>query len=49
MRPTGTVPSSHLGGIGLDLMLAALAPNDQPYMSGGSVAERHWRAAQNSR
>ncbi|MGA7862796.1 MAG: hypothetical protein WCA23_02155, partial [Stellaceae bacterium] len=26
----GAVPSSHLEGIGLDLMLAALAPDDQP-------------------
>jgi hypothetical protein len=38
------VPSSHFGGIGLDLMLAFLAPNDQSDVGGGSVAERHWRA-----
>jgi hypothetical protein len=40
-RHFGTVPSSHLGGIGLDLMLAFSAPNDQPDAGGGSVAERH--------
>jgi hypothetical protein len=33
----GAVPSGHLGGIGLDLMLAALAPGDQPDAGGGSV------------
>jgi hypothetical protein len=37
----GAEPSSHLGGIGLDLMLAGLAPNDQSDAGGGSVAERH--------
>ena len=26
----GTVPLGHLGGIGLDLTLASIAPNDQP-------------------
>jgi hypothetical protein len=50
----GAVPSSHLGehrrcdllsGIGLNLMPASLAPNDQPDACGGSVAERHRRAA----
>jgi hypothetical protein len=40
----GAVPSSHLGGVGLDLMLAHLAPYDQPHMGGGSIAERHWWA-----
>jgi hypothetical protein len=40
----GAVPLGHLGGIGLDLMLAFLAPNDQPDAGGGSVAERHRRA-----
>jgi hypothetical protein len=40
----GTVPSSHLGGIGLDLVLTALAANDEPDLGGGSVAERHRRA-----
>ena len=28
----GAVPSSHLGGIGLDLMLADLGPDDQPHI-----------------
>ena len=32
---------SHLGGIGLDLMLAFLALNNQPDAGGGSIAERH--------
>ena len=41
----GTVSLRLFGGIGLDLMLAVLAPNDQPDAGGGSVAERHWRAA----
>jgi hypothetical protein len=40
----GALPSSHLGGIGLDLMLAFLAPNDQPAAGGGSMAQRHGRA-----
>ena len=26
----GAAPSSHLGGVGLDLMLAFLAPHDEP-------------------
>ena len=40
----GAVPRSHLGGIGLNLMLAFLAPDDQPDAGGGSIAERHRRA-----
>jgi hypothetical protein len=39
----GTVPLSHLGRVGLDLMLAFPAPNDQPDAGGGSIAERHRR------
>jgi hypothetical protein len=39
----GAVPSSHLGRVGLDLMPAILAPNDQPDLGGGSIAERHRR------
>jgi hypothetical protein len=35
----GAIPSSHLGGVGLDLMLAFLAPNDQ--RDSGSTTERH--------
>jgi hypothetical protein len=35
------IPSSHLGGVGRDLMAAILAPNDQPDLGGGSVPERH--------
>ena len=35
------VSLGRLGGIGLDLMLAFSAPNDQPDAGGGSVAERH--------
>jgi hypothetical protein len=41
----GTVSLCHLRGIGLDMILAALAPNDQPDAGGGSIAERHRRAA----
>jgi len=37
--------SSHLGGIGLDLMVAFLAPNDQADAGGGSDAERQRRAS----
>jgi hypothetical protein len=37
------IPSSHLGGAGLDLMAAILAPNDQPDAGSGSVTERHRR------
>jgi hypothetical protein len=37
----GALPSGHLGGAGLDLVLAALAPDDQPDAGGGSAAERH--------
>jgi hypothetical protein len=40
----GAVPLGHLGRVGLDLMPAILAPNDQPDACGGSVAERHRRA-----
>jgi hypothetical protein len=36
-------------GSGSDLMLAVLAPNDQPDAGDGSVTERHRRAVQNSR
>jgi len=37
------LPSRHLGGIGLDLMAATLAPHDQPDF-GGNTAECHRRA-----
>jgi hypothetical protein len=37
----GAVPSSHLGGIGFDLMLARLAPHDKPDLGSGSGTERH--------
>jgi hypothetical protein len=40
-RHFGAALGSHLGGIGLDLMLAFLAPDDQPNLGGGSVAERY--------
>jgi hypothetical protein len=33
----GTVPLGHVGRVGLDLMAAILAPNDQPDAGGGSV------------
>jgi hypothetical protein len=35
----GAVPLGHLGRVGLDLMAAILAPNDQPDAGGGSIAE----------
>jgi hypothetical protein len=38
------ISSGRLGGVGLDLMLAVLAPNDQSDACGGSVAVRHRRA-----
>jgi hypothetical protein len=38
------VPTSHLAGVGLNLVPAILAPDDQPDAGGGSVAERHWWA-----
>jgi hypothetical protein len=33
----GAVPSSHRGGIGLDLMLAFLAPHDQPHTGPAAI------------
>jgi hypothetical protein len=39
-RRFGAVSLGHFGGIGLDLVPAILAPNDQPDACGGSVAER---------
>jgi hypothetical protein len=40
----GAVSLGHFAGVGLNLMLAILAPNDQPDLGGGSIAERHRRA-----
>jgi hypothetical protein len=37
----GAVPLGHLGRVGLNLMPAILARNDQPDAGGGSVAECH--------
>jgi hypothetical protein len=31
-RGLGTIPSGHLAGVGLDLMVAILAPHDQRYI-----------------
>jgi hypothetical protein len=39
----GTIALRLLGGVRLDLMMAFLAPDDQPHAGGGSGAERHWR------
>ena len=39
----GPVLFGRLGGIGLDLVTARLAPHDQPNASGSRVAERHRR------
>jgi hypothetical protein len=42
---SGSVPEARrVDRVGLDLMLAFLAPHDQPDARGGSVAERHRRA-----
>ena len=35
----GTLPLGHLGRIGLDLVLALLAPRNEPDTGGGAVAE----------
>jgi hypothetical protein len=40
----GTVASTHLGRVGLDLMLARLAPDDKADLGSGGAAERHRRA-----
>jgi hypothetical protein len=37
----GSEVSALISGIGLELMLAFLAPHDQPNAAGGSIAERH--------
>jgi hypothetical protein len=43
-RRCRAVPLGHLGGVGLNLVAAILAPDDQPD-AGGGVAKRHRRAA----
>jgi hypothetical protein len=43
-RRFNAITSSHLGGIGLDLMLAFLAPHDQPDACSGGATQRHRRA-----
>jgi hypothetical protein len=43
-RHLGAVAFRHRGGVGLGLVLAIAAPNDQPYPRRGGVAERHRRA-----
>jgi hypothetical protein len=40
-RRCGAVPLGHLARVGLDLMLAILAPDDQPDADGGSATQRH--------
>lgn len=40
-RGLGAVSLRLLGGIGLDLMVAFLAPDDEAHASLGGVAERH--------
>jgi hypothetical protein len=40
----GAVPLGHLGRIGLNLMAAILAPNDQPDAGAGGTTQRHRRA-----
>ena len=40
----GAIPSSHLGRVGLDLVLAILAPNYKPHVGSGGATQRHRRA-----
>jgi hypothetical protein len=40
----GAAPLGHFGRVGLNLMRAILAPDNQPDAGGGSIAERHRRA-----
>ena len=42
--PVGVQECLPPGGIGLDLMLAILAPHDQPDLGSGGVPQRHRRA-----
>jgi hypothetical protein len=42
-RHVGAILLRHLGGVGLDLMAARLAPHDQPHAGRSRVAERHRR------
>src|SRR6516162_9011911 len=44
-RSVRAVSGSHLGGVGLNLRLAFLAPDDQPHASRCGSPERHRRAA----
>jgi hypothetical protein len=39
-RSAGAAPSSHLGWVGLDLMLAGFAPDDEPHASRSGSAPR---------
>jgi hypothetical protein len=48
-RRFGAVPLGHLGGIGLDLVAAILAPNDQPDAGSGGATQRHRRAGRRQR
>jgi hypothetical protein len=43
-RRFGAVSLGHFGRVGLNLVAAILAPNDQPDAGGGCIAERHRRA-----
>jgi hypothetical protein len=50
IRRFAAAPSSHLGGIGGDLMAAFSVANDLPNLcSGGSVTERHGGQGSDSR
>jgi hypothetical protein len=40
----GAISLCHLGGVGLDLVAARLAPHDQPHFRVRGIAESHWRA-----
>ena len=43
-RRVRAVSSNHLDGVGLDLVVATLAPHDEPHVRRSRVAERHRRA-----
>jgi hypothetical protein len=43
-RRCGAVPFGHLAGVGLDLVLTVLAPNDKPELGSGGATQRHRRA-----
>jgi hypothetical protein len=43
-RGCRAISLGHLGGVGLDLVLTVLAPNDEPELGSGGATQRHRRA-----